>query len=292
MRYYSLIPILVCFATGAAASAADVSTLLPQYPRAELVEFEDSKSVSTHEIVTGSLRSRQGTTVPERSEFVTGRRIASTWYIPDEQRTERVYDFYRSTLVEEGEVLFECQGFDCGSSNHWANNIFDRQILYGPPQDQHYLVVRVDRDVTYYVALYLNMRGTRKLYAHTDVIVSENQYREVNGAAIVDALISDGRFVIDDGSQDAVVQAVVEAMAMEPLLRIAVVGHQRKQRGESVGQAIARSQGVADQYRERLIGAGINQTRLQAHGVGPLSPVDRKLIDRLELVLISNDERP
>ncbi len=292
MRHYSLIVCLVWFTADVYASAAAVTELLPQFPRAELVEFEDTQTVAIHEVVTGSLRSRGGTTVPESSEFVTGSRVASTWSIPDEQRTDRVYEFYRSRLAEMGEVLFECQGFDCGSSNHWANKIFKRQIIFGPPQGQHYLVVRVDQDVTYYVAVYLNLRGTGRLYAHTDVIVSESQYTDVTGAVIVDALVSEGRFVMDSGTQDAAIGSVVEAMGIEPLMRIAVVAHERKQRGESVEQAIARSGEIASDYRAQLIEAGINQTRLQAHGIGPLSPVDRKLIDRIELVLISNDERP
>jgi len=277
-------------AVDAVGSSAAVSELLPQYPRAELEEFYDAKSVSTHEIVTGSLRSKGGNTVPEDSEFVTGRRVASTWFIPNEQRTDLVYQFYRKRLTEMGEVMFECKGYECGSSNHWANNIFGRSILYGPPQDQHYLLTRIDRDSTYYVALYVNMRGTRKLYVHTDVIVSETQYAEIGGASIVEDLVSKGRFVIDTGAEDAVTDAVVEAMSLEPLMRIAVVAHERKQRGESVDQAIARSREVAERYRSQLIEAGINRTRLQAHGVGPLSPVDRKLVSRIELVLISNDE--
>lgn len=291
MRYFCLITLLFG-ATITFASSADLGRLLPQYPRAEMVEFEDTKAVTTHEIVIGSLRSRQGKTAPESSLFVTGRRIASTWAIPDEQRPERVYGFYRQRLADLGEVLFECEGFECGSSNHWANDIFNRQILYGPAQDQHYLMVRIDRDVTYYVALYVAQRGTRQLYAHTDVVITETEYTEATGAAIVDELISGGRFVIDAGAQTAVVDSVVDAMRLQPLMRIAVVSHQRKQRGESVDQAISRSREFAEQYRADLISAGISSTRLQAYGVGPLSPVDRKLIDRIELVLISNDERP
>ncbi len=292
MRHYALTLLLVFAPSPGFASASDVSKLLPQYPRAELVEFEDTRTVATHEVITGSLRSKGGNTVPEESRFVTGRRVASTWAIPDEQRTDRVYDFYRERLTALGEVLFECQGFDCGSSNHWANNVFGRQILFGPPRDQHYLVVRVEQQQTYYVALYVTLRGTRKLYAHTDVIVEESQYANLNGAALVESLIRDGRFVIDAGEQDSVVTPVVEAMAQEPLLRIAVVAHERKQRGESVEQAIARSRDLAEAYRQRLVAAGVNGTRLSAYGVGPLSPVDRKLIDRIEIVLISNDEKP
>lgn len=295
MRHLGLIAAFIIAYVGpnlAMASAEAVADLLPQYPRAELVEFEDAKKVATHELITGALRSKGGNIVPENSEFVTGRRIASTWFIPNEQRTDLVYRFYRERLVPKGTLLFECEGRECGSSNHWANNIFRRPILYGPPQYQHYFLLRIDEAAsTYYVATYITMRGTRKLYVHADVIVREAQYTDLTGSAIVDALVRDGHFVIDAGAGEAVVASVLEAMQLEPLLRIAVVGHRRKQRGEALEQAITRSKQVAESYRARLIEAGVNGTRLQAFGVGPLAPMNRKVIDRLELVLISNDER-
>ncbi len=276
--------------TAVADAATSLTDLLPQFPRAELVEVEESKSLSTHEVITGALRSRAGTTVPEDSRFVTGRRAASTWHIPDEQRTDVVYAYYREHLLARGESLFECAGFDCGSSNHWANNVFRRPILYGPPQNQRYLLVRIDADRSYFVALYVALRGTRKLYVHTEVIIGDDRVEEVSGATIVDALASTGRFVIAAGTESGYVDSIVAAMAIEPLMRIAVVGHDRRVRGESVEQTIARSRATADSFRQMLVTAGISSTRINSYGVGPLSPLDRKVIERLELVLISREE--
>lgn len=276
-------------AAGVRAAALELSSLIPEYPRSELVEYEDEKEIKTHEIIMGTLKKSGGIVEPEASEFVVGRRVASTWYIPNEQRTRLVRDFFRERLAGKGEIVFECSGYDCGSSNYWANNVFHRSILYGPEQDQHYFLTRIDDKHTYYVATYIALRGTRKLYAHTDVVISEREPEVLSGAGIVEGLQSKGRVVIDAGAIDESIDNVVEAMRLAPLMRIAVVSHLRRQRGESVPQAIARSEVIAQEFVDSLIEHGVNRTRVQAYGVGPLSPIDRDIVERLELVLISND---
>lgn len=276
-------------AAGVGAAALQLSSLIPEYPRSELVEYEDEKEIKTHEIIMGTLKKSGGIVEPEASEFVVGRRIASTWYIPNEQRTRLVKNFFRDRLAEKGEIVFECSGYDCGSSNYWANNVFDRSILYGPEQNQHYFLTRIDDEHTYYVATYVALRGTRKLYAHADVIISEREQEVLSGAGIVEGLQSKGRVVIDAGAIDESVDNVVEAMRLAPSMRIAVVSHLGRERGESVPQTIARSEEIAKAFVDSLIERGVNQTRVQAYGVGPLSPLDRDIVERLELVLISND---
>jgi len=272
------------------AAETDLSSLIPQYPRSELVEFTEDKEIATHEIMMGALKKSGGIVEPEASEYVVGRRVASTWYIPNEQRTEVVSDFFKDRLKSKGEIVFECKGYGCGSSNYWANNVFKRAILYGPEEYQHYFLTRIDGEgTTWYVATYVALRGTRKLYAHTDIVIVESAHKQAGGAAIVRALESDGKYVIDVGEEDKTLDGIVEAMQLEPLFRIAVVQHARKQQGESVPQAIARSEEMARRYVAKLVARGVNSSRVQAYGVGPLAPVNRDVVDRLELVLISSD---
>jgi hypothetical protein len=286
MRLSWLMIGLIAWPVSVLAESIDIESMIPQYPRSELVQSVEGKEIAKHEIMLGALKKTAGFVQADRSEFVVGRRISSTWLVPDEERTDVVASFFRSRLEPLGKVLFECKGYECGSSNYWANNVFSRAILYGPEQYQRYFVTKIERDATYYVATYIALRGTRKLYAHTDIIVTDKQAQ--GGALILATLVAKGRVVIDTLTGTQIVDDVAEAMTLDPALRIGVVGHARKLRGESVAQAVARSEQNARVVVSQVIAQGINLSRIEAYGVGPLSPMDREIVDRLELVLISD----
>lgn len=56
---------------------------------------------------------------------------------------ERVMQFYRDQVKAlGGQVLFSCDGLDCGSSSLWANQIFDHASYFCPDDQQHYLVAK------------------------------------------------------------------------------------------------------------------------------------------------------
>ncbi|MEX2328020.1 MAG: DUF4892 domain-containing protein, partial [Pseudomonadales bacterium] len=199
-----------------------------------------------------------------------------------------VGDFYRERMEALGEILFECKGYRCGSSNYWANSVFGRSILYGPAQYQHYFLTEIVSDTTYYVATYVALRGTREIYVHLDV-VAEKASTTIDGARIVAALESKGRFVIDAGDETASIAPILEAMQIKPLMRVAIVRHGERQQGESVEAAIERTGTVASEFVRQLVAEGVNETRIEAFGVGPLAPVGRDLVDRTEIVLLSTD---
>ena len=283
--------LLMQFSIAAPASQlSTVSSLIQQYPRSDQVQFKEEKEVETHEIMLGALKKSGGIVRPEASTFVAGRRAARTWYIPNEQRTGVVAEFFENQLSSLGDILYKCKGYECGSSNYWANNVFGEEVLYGPEENQRYFVTKVTRpDATYYVAVYIALRGTRKLYAHTDITIVEPEKKEVGAGSIAQALNSKRKYVIDAGDEDRLLPGVADALRIEPTFRIAVVRHSRRQRGESVPQAVARSEQTAKKYAARLIAAGIDPSRVQAYGVGPLVPLDGVIVDRIEIVLIGSD---
>lgn len=290
VRYCVWLAIALAPAMVSAATQSTLASLIPQYPRADLVQSNEFKEVATHEIVLGSLKRSGGLVEPEASRFVVGRRAASTWYIPNETRTDVVERFFKDQLGPLGKLLYECKGYGCGSSNYWANNVFGEEVLYGPEEDQHYFVeLIVQQDVTYYVEVYIALRGTRKLYAHEDIIIVEPDRSGPSADSIVEALKSERKYTIAVGDQDKLVADLVEALRLEPTFRVAVVRHAKRHEGESVPQAIARSEQDAKAFAAKLVQAGIDTSRVQAYGVGPLEPMNGDVVDRIELVLISND---
>jgi len=69
------------------------------------------------------------------------------------------------------EVLYQCHGRSCGSSNQWANQVFHQSRLYGLDSQQSYAALKQDtlKGQNYY-ALYSTERGNKKVYLHLEMI--------------------------------------------------------------------------------------------------------------------------
>ncbi len=197
-----------------------------------------------------------------------------------------VGQFFRDQVVSRGQILYECRGRDCGSSNYWADAVFDRPILYGPEEYQHYILAKMEGEAVYYVAIYIAQRGTREIYSHLDIIEAQDAEDLIDGPTIRSALESQGKFVLPWVVDDRTVAAIVSALDSRPGYRVAVVGHDRLKRGEAPRDAMERTRRQADALARRIIDAGMAESRVQSFGVGPLSPMDNEERGRLELVLL------
>jgi len=72
----------------------------------------------------------------------------------------------RETLHQAGaELLYWCEGRECGSSALWANSVFGQAQLYGPDDQQSYLLYRQANRL---IALYAITRGNRRSYLHLE----------------------------------------------------------------------------------------------------------------------------
>lgn len=178
MRYLVFVPLIVFAALVAAAESGLVAAPVGLYPSSEMVAQETTES-SGHLVVLGVLKKINHELLPEKSILVSGRKEASTYYLPEARRTNQVADFFRAELVASANILFECQGRTCGSSSYWANSHFETAILYGPEQFQHYFIAQrsvSQRSVSQegeqgdYIVIYIGQRATRKIYAHIEYL--------------------------------------------------------------------------------------------------------------------------
>ena len=177
MRYLVFV-LIISVALVAESESASVAAAVGLFPFSELVEQKTTESMS-HLVVLGALEKVNHELQPEKSILVSGRKDASTWYLPEARTTKQVAEHFKSELVESANILFECQGRSCGSSSYWANKHFERAIIYGPEQYQHYLIAQ--RSVSEpsipqqieegdYVVIYIGERATRKIYVHIEYI--------------------------------------------------------------------------------------------------------------------------
>lgn len=181
MRYLAFV-LLISVALVAESEPASLAEPVGLFPSSELVEQETTESMG-HLLVLGALEKVNHELQPEKFILVPGRKDASTWYLPEARRTKQVAEHFKSELVESANILFECQGRSCGSSSYWANKLFERAILYGPEQYQHYLIAQ--RSVPQhslsqqkaegdYIVIYIGERATRKIYVHIEYISRVN----------------------------------------------------------------------------------------------------------------------
>lgn len=262
--------------------------LIDPYPGSEVVEFERDENVTSRQVILGRLKSVNNALQPEASRFVRGTRTAITYRINGERRTAVVLEFLKKQVVDQGEILFECEGRGCGSSNAWANAIFDRAVLYGPEEFQHYILAQMSGDETYYVAVYIAKRGTGEVYTHLDIVSSRIADEVADATTINAALRSRGKYILPWHADEDMIVAVADALKGAPAHQIAIVGHDKTDAGEDVRDAMQRTGERAAELRQEIISLGVDESRIESYGVGPLAPIDNQPRSRFELVLLDS----
>lgn len=255
----TFVTLLVC------SALVSAGPLLEDYPGAELVDTKQDLEPISRNIILGSLKKINNLLEPERTVVVSGTRDSRTLFVPNEKHSDPVRAHYEKQLLRQGEILFKCSGRRCGSSNYWANTVFSVPILYGPEQYQHYLVARLVNGN--YLAVYVAMRGTRKLYVHietTQLPDSSNRIRNVFESDQSDELI-----------------AMTTRMVEEGVGEIHIVVHQGLIQGESIADSIRRAEAIGNKIKEQVSGG----ERIKVHGLGALAPSDRYSANRIELIL-------
>lgn len=289
-------------------------SLISGYPEAEIVDRSLQRDVN-HRIVLGGLERVRGEVIPEASERLRGDVTRITYEVSQEFTGEDVYQFYRDLLnSEDFELLFNCEGRACGSSNYWANDIFRNRILYGPERNQYYMAFRANPSLenSPYFSIYIITRVNRSIYAYVVVVepggtedpiqipvvaepqpVTETAGAEAN-ADLLQALREQGsvelpaiNFQSDDRlPSEANIEPIVAVLNADESLRVYLVAH-LSQRGQALDVLMRRSAARASALRQALIAAGIAAERIESAGAGPLAPRCRggNCEERVELVL-------
>lgn len=162
---------------GCAASAADLpgsSDLeeLTRFPQAQIVGFKQEGDVDRL-YPLDSVRRISGKLRMSAQVNATGDLVAITYELPDHHSGIEAFDQARGQLVEQGaHLLYWCQGRACGSSSLWANQIFQRSMLYGPEAQQAFLLARMHDEAETLVALYGITRGNGRPYLHVEKLQS------------------------------------------------------------------------------------------------------------------------
>lgn len=153
-----------------AQAEVEFPNTLPVFGGAQIVTEE--KLITSNYILALGPYERSGNIWQSEEQLrLKGALVRQTHEIPRNNSERDVYDYYTSLLTEGSELLYECEGFNCGASNNWANAHFGIKQLYGLDRHQFYRVVLLNSGE--YVTLYVVRRGNRRIFAQVEIIKPE-----------------------------------------------------------------------------------------------------------------------
>lgn len=153
---------------------------LPRFPHAEIVSYSTTADVE-RTYPQSSIRRISNQLRIEQPVDVTGQLTALTYQLPSGRSSAEAFTAARKSLLVNGaELLFWCEGRDCGSSSQWANGIFENSRLYGPDDQQAYMLVRLAApQQNSLIAVYGITRGNRRAYLHVEQLEASNSVAEL-----------------------------------------------------------------------------------------------------------------
>ncbi len=253
-----------------------------------------------HALILGALKKIDGAMQADRQERMHGVLTRVTYRVPEDYSLKAVIEHWQGELLgADRDLLFQCQGRACGSSNYWANRVFGIAELYGPDGEQYYEVTREAGEQEHRIhVLYVIRRGNRRIYAHVEdfrIPAEVGQRISPDPRTIVSLLKRERRLLLRDvrfaeGNDTPIVSEAslklwASALSGEPVLSVAVVAHAYSAPSAEGNMSLSRRR--ANRLLDLLKKHVTAPQRLSAHGVGSLAPLGRSHNpgDRIELVL-------
>lgn len=240
-------------------SGSSDDPLLERFPLSYIVNYSQRK-IPEYRLILGGLEKVNGVITPEREARYKGGLTRITYRIPDGHGAREPFLHFRSQLQKQNaEILFECEGRDCGSSNYWANSIFRYSKLYGVDRTQSYLAARIGQT---YFAVYSVIRGNKRVFAHVEALQSEQ-------ADFTQALRQEGYARLPNNGD--LPTSLFAYLNDNPDVQLWLVGFDRSQ--DSVQTGINRSLNQLDALKQKFVEQQIDESRIHLYGVGPLAPL-------------------
>ncbi len=220
------------------ASAADVvgSQDLPQLPRFGSAQIIDFRQVDDQE--------RLFPMAPLRR--INGQLRMEAQFIGS---ANEAFTAGREHLQAQGaQLLFWCQGRDCGASSLWANNVFANALLNGGDEQQAYALLRLAApEQNRLLALYGVTRGNRRAYLHAELFSASTSLGELlpSAATLLRQLKNTGELVITQELSPPWLTVLANSLKLDSTLRVSLAGAH------------------AVEWQAALIAQGIRASRLQ-----------------------------
>lgn len=185
---------------------------------------------------------------------VDGHLARQTYQLASGHLAQPAFAQVRKALQTDADLLFWCEGRDCGASTLWANAVFDRADLSAPDDQQLFGLWRVKAQPETVLAVYAVNRANRRSYLHVEQLHSESSMAELlpTAATWLRQLREDGELQLPASAQAPVepwLALVVRTLRLDSTLRVALQGEQ------------------AEAWQAALVAAGIRTQRLSVAAV-------------------------
>ncbi|WP_421864141.1 DUF4892 domain-containing protein [Motiliproteus sp.] len=289
--------LLGCIFAVSAKAATDVSgssdlSLVQRYPNSWVVDYSQA-TVPEYRLATGKMKKINGVISPQSAQYLSGRLTRLTYRLPSGRSSHEAFRHFSAEFKNLGaEVLYRCEGRNCGDSDQWANYQFGIQRLYGIDREQYYQALRFEAEPgPLHLAFYTVKRGNKRVYVQLDLVEplasQSTQVVQTEAADEVLKLLQQRQRVYLMDADDAGFGGVLALMQKRQNVRLQLVGH--SDQGQSIAQQRQRSIELALRLQQRLLDAGIESGRIEVFGVGALAPAYLSAIpsERIELLLVA-----
>jgi outer membrane protein OmpA-like peptidoglycan-associated protein len=221
---------------------------------------------------------------------------------PRERSTQEIFRNYQQTLTGTGvEVLFTCIGDDCGPGDSAQWKAFNGIGAKTGPRARYLAGVLSTPDGDIYVALtvgrdrhqldIIEAQPTEEMLVTSFDAAAVASDLELTGHASVHGIYFENGEAELDPASEATLEQIAEMLKQQSDLKLHIVGHT-----DNVGDVDANMR-LSEERAKAIVQAltedhGIDASRLDAYGVGPLAPVASNATEegrsknrRVELVL-------
>lgn len=268
--------------------------IISEQPRYRLNTESISEQVEPYTFIYGPVDKVKHEVSFTRSVKLFGKIHRRTYETPTDIGRIEAFGRYRSELLDKGgELLFECEGRDCGRATIWGNEIFKERELSTIDKKQSFLAGTVKVDgAQKLISVYVVERANHRVFAHIVEVSPESNIEFGTNSNIDSKLARDGIVLIEgiipdrDGklSNEGIVE--LRRIAREQLTAFAdesiyVVCH--LEGSLSSEELISKSQECAETISVLLTEeAGFE---VFAFGVGPFAPLNGVAQSRIELII-------
>jgi hypothetical protein len=269
---------------------------LPEFSYAQQVE-ETLIDQSDYLVLLSSPKKVNGELRADSQLRLDAQGKADTLEINSGHDPEEAFQFYKAHYAKLGaQMLFQCEARDCGSSNIWANSIFNVSRLYGQDRTQHYYVGLYSQNRhPYMVILYTVLRDNGRSYAHVEIL----KIRDINTLGDFQKRLSFSKhFFIIDFPDEGLDVPNLDAETMKSLLSeiktqqkksIYLIAF-RSSGYESISEAMSESKAMNDLIKDWLVKQSVDPARIKTLSVGPLVPISsqKRQGNRVEILLLND----
>ncbi|MCV6533559.1 DUF4892 domain-containing protein [Pseudomonas aeruginosa] len=222
--------------------------ILPRFPRAEIVDFRQAPS-EERIYPLGAISRISGRLRMEGEVRAEGELTALTYRLPPEHSSQEAFAAARTALLKaDATPLFWCERRDCGSSSLLANAVFGNAKLYGPDEQQAYLLVRLAApQENSLVAVYSITRGNRRAYLQAEELKADAPLAELlpSPATLLRLLKANGELTrshVPAAPPGSWLELLVRTLRLDTGVRVELSGkHAQEWRDALRGQGVLNS---------------------------------------------------